>query len=378
MLCRHECRPLTVQTHLRLRCVPRNHLRDSSPHFRRRAPGMHPDIQSDTTQRRHEIQFTPTLQNPQIQTAPTQHRMPLRREPRHQFVLQRLHERQRPIHRVVTPLRLRSMRRATGHRDLHAQHALRSIDHLQILGSSATAKSARNPAFPSACAPRLPCSSPAVAATTQRVSAVRRSTDFNHTPTAARIAAVGPFVSHAPRPCSRPFFAVSLNAGRSSRARPPCRGAAQTPRLPAPSARAQTPPPHSAASAQSARSSRSLRATTNDPPSMPPSLLPQAPSPPRPPRDAHSAMPRARAGFFRIGGGWGHRRPQPTHALSPWSRHISTAPVSSGSPRAARPCHVLCVLVRSVSLHPLSQPSALLVLSLCPLPNPPLKAASFS
>ena len=51
------------------------------------------------------------------------------------------------------------------------------------------------------------------AVTTTAVDAVRAAAERVHCPNAASNAAIGPFVSHAPRPYSRPPRPVNLNAG---------------------------------------------------------------------------------------------------------------------------------------------------------------------
>src|ERR1017187_42173 len=84
---------------------------------------------------------------------------------------------------------------------------------LRFVGSNATAKSASSPPLHRNSAPRLPCSSPAVATTLHLTFVSRRSRDRDHSASAEKRAAVGPFVSHAPRPYRRPSLAETRNAG---------------------------------------------------------------------------------------------------------------------------------------------------------------------
>ena len=286
---------------------------------------MHPDIQSDPTQRRHHIQFTPTLQNPQIQAAPTQHRMPLRREPRRQLLLQRLHEWQRAIDRIVTPLRLRAMRRAPGHRDPHAQHAFRSSDHLQIRRlqrhrkiRAKTCLHQRLRAQTPLLFPRRRRDYPAdirrpplrrfQPRTDRREHRRRRSLRIARSPPVQPPA----FLGELKRGHRHPAHAHRVEMRRKHHRRPRLPPRRKHPH--------HTRPPR--------RNQRDLH------------VRPERPQMSRHPR-RHRRFPRHRPhrvrlrmhtrqrdqfaqDFFRIGGGRTHRSPQPTHALVLRSRHFST------------------------------------------------------
>ena len=71
------------------------------------------------------------------------------------------------------------------------------------VGSSTTHSSARRPAAAASSAPRLPVSSPIAPSQTRRTPAAETAASVSSS-RAARKAASGPLVSHAPRPYSRP------------------------------------------------------------------------------------------------------------------------------------------------------------------------------